>query len=233
VSHTESTTSRACGFNLPIICKVGICLYGGEGGCPYRGGGSGDPNHPATTPEMRRLRESSGMTREEVSERTSINEATIYRLESARVRRPQKRTLAALLDLYGVVDPHRAELLELGRNGVQQGWLQPYHSELPEEYTTYIAFEAEARSVSNYESLFAPGLLQTEAYAHAVITGVLPRASEHEVEQRVRARIERQRLLSEPGTLKLWAILDEAALHREVDGRDVMRRPARAPDQGG
>jgi transcriptional regulator with XRE-family HTH domain len=164
------------------------------------------------------------MTREEVSERTSINEATIYRLESARVQRPQKRTLAALLDLYGVTDPHRAELLELGRDGVQQGWMQPYHSELPEEYTTYIAFEAEARSVSNYESLFVPGLLQTEAYAHAVITGVLPMASEREVEQRVRARIERQRLLSEPGTLKLWAILDEAALHRQVRGRDVMRR---------
>jgi transcriptional regulator with XRE-family HTH domain len=109
--------------------------------------------------EMRRLRESNGMTREEVSERTSINEATIYRLESARVQRPQKRTLAALLDLYGVTDPHRAELLELGRDGVQQGWMQPYHSELPEEYTTYIAFEAEARSVSNYESLFVPGLL--------------------------------------------------------------------------
>jgi transcriptional regulator with XRE-family HTH domain len=173
--------------------------------------------------EMRRLRDSHGLTREEVSERTSINEATIYRLESARVRRPQKRTLLSLLDLYGVTDPHRAELLELGRTGAQQGWLQAYHSELPEEYTTYIAFEAEARSVSNYESLFVPGLLQTEAYAHAVITGVLPMASEHQVEQRVRARLERQRLLSEPGTLKLWAILDEAALHRQVGNRGVMR----------
>jgi len=174
--------------------------------------------------EMRRLRESNKMTREEVSERTSINEATLYRLESARVRRPQKRTLAALLDLYGVTDPHRTELLELARNGAEPGWLQPYHSELPEEYTTYIAFEAEARSVSNYESLFVPGLLQTEAYAHAVITGVLPMATEREVEQRVRARIERQRLLTEPGTLKLWAILDEAALHRQVGSREVMRR---------
>lgn len=173
--------------------------------------------------EMRRLRESSEMSREEVSERTSVNEATIYRLETARVRRPQKRTLMALLDLYGVVDPHRAELLELGRKAEQQGWLQPYHAELPEEYTTYIGFEAEARSVNNYESLFVPGLLQTEAYAHAVITGVLPMASESEVEQRVRARMERQRLLTEPGTLKLWAILDEAALHRQVGRPGLMR----------
>jgi len=173
--------------------------------------------------EMRRLRESSGMTREEVSKRTSINEATIYRLETARVQRPQKRTLAALLDLYGVTDPHRAELLELGREAEQQGWLQPYHSELPEIYTTYIGFEAEARSLTNYESLLIPGLLQTEEYARAVITGGLPMASEHEVEQRVQARIDRQRLLSKPDPLKLWAIVDEAALHRQVGGPDLMR----------
>ncbi|MGH3974146.1 MAG: helix-turn-helix domain-containing protein [Pseudonocardiaceae bacterium] len=173
--------------------------------------------------EMRRLRESNEMTREEVSERTSINETTIYRLETARVRRPQKRTLATLLDLYGVTDPRRAELLELGREAEQQGWLQPYHSELPEQYTTYIGFEAEARSVSNYESLFVPGLLQTEEYARAVITGVLPMASEPEVEQRVQARIDRQRLLTKPDPLKLWAIVDEAALHRQVGGPDLMR----------
>jgi len=40
-----------------------------------------------------------------------------------------------------------------------------------------------------------PGLLQTEEYARAVITGTLPMASQTEVEQRVRARLERQELL--------------------------------------
>ncbi|MGH3822505.1 MAG: helix-turn-helix domain-containing protein [Pseudonocardiaceae bacterium] len=173
--------------------------------------------------EMRRLRERSGMTREDVGERTSINETTIYRLETARVQRPQQRTLMALLDLYGVVDPHRADLLELARNGAQQGWLQPYHSELPELYTTYIGFEAEARSVSTYESLLVPGLLQTEDYARAVVTAGLPMASEHEVQQRVQARIERQFLFSKPEPVKLWAIMDEAALHRQVGGAEVMR----------
>lgn len=173
--------------------------------------------------EMRRLREHSGLTREDVSERTSINGTTIYRLETARVQRPQQRTLMALLDLYGVIGPHRTELLELARHGAQQGWLQAYHSELPEEYTTYIGFEAEARSVSNYESLFIPGLLQTEDYARAVITGVLPMASEREVNQRVQARVERQGALTKPDPLKLWAIVDEAVLHRQVGGPEVMR----------
>ena len=90
-------------------------------------------------------------------------------------------------------------------------------------YPAYISFEAEARSVRNYESLFIPGLLQTEDYARAVITGTLPMASQPEVEQRVQARIERQELLTAERPLELWAIVDEAAVRRMVGGPGVMR----------
>jgi transcriptional regulator with XRE-family HTH domain len=172
--------------------------------------------------ELRRLRAVSELTREDVAARTGVNETTLYRIETARVR-AQQRTLAALLDTYGVVDPQRSELLTLSRDADRQGWLRNYHSELPEEYATYIGFEAEARSVRNYESLFVPGLLQTEDYARAVIRGVLPTATDKQVDQRVQARIERQALLTKDPPLRLWAVMDEAALHRLVGGREVMR----------
>jgi hypothetical protein len=103
------------------------------------------------------------------------------------------------------------------------GWLRPYHSELPEAYTTYIGFEAEARTVRNYEALFIPGLLQTEDYARAVIRGSLPMANEQEIDQRVRARMERQTVLAKDSPLQLWAVVDEAALRRLVGGAAVMR----------
>ena len=61
-----------------------------------------------------------------------------------------------LLDLYGADDPLRSDLLAIAQGADNQGWLRPYHSALPEEYTAYISFEAEARSVRNYESLFIP-----------------------------------------------------------------------------
>ena len=51
--------------------------------------------------ELRHLRTSSGLTRDEIVERAGINVATLYRIEHARVR-PQTRTLRTLLDLYGV-----------------------------------------------------------------------------------------------------------------------------------
>jgi transcriptional regulator with XRE-family HTH domain len=161
------------------------------------------------------------VSREDVSEQTGINAATLYRIETARAR-PQMRTLNTLLNLYHADQEQREGLIILFREAGKQGWLRPYHSDLPEEYTAYINFEAEAAGVRNYESLFIPGLLQTEDYARAVVRGVLPMASDQEVEDRVRARMERQQVLSKEAPLKLWAIVDEAALRRVVGGAKVM-----------
>jgi len=172
--------------------------------------------------ELRALRASSGLTQDEVAERTGINAATLYRIEHARVR-PQTRTLLTLLALYAAAEPHQEELVGLLREARQRGWLHAYESELPEQYTTYVGFEGEARSVWNYESLYVPGLLQTEDYARAVIRGGLPTASRDEVERRVEVRMARQEVLSGDNPLELWAIVDEAALRRQVGGSDVMR----------
>jgi len=176
--------------------------------------------------QLRELREAAGLTQEEVSERTGKDRSTLYRLESAQ-QRPQKSTLIQLLDLYGAAEPRRSELLTLLREASQRGWMRPYRSELPDVYSDYIGFEDEARSIANYESLFVPGLLQTEAYARAQLRGTLPYASEAEIESRVAARLERQPVLVKDDAPKLWAIMDEAALRRLVGGRDVMRGQAR------
>ncbi|MEV3874482.1 helix-turn-helix transcriptional regulator [Streptomyces sp. NPDC049906] len=171
--------------------------------------------------EMRRLRSESGLTREDVATRTSVNEATLYRLEAAKGR-PQRRTLMALLDAYGVDDAKREAILTLSTQASEQGWLRPYHADLPDEYVGYISFEAEARTVRNYESLFVPGLLQTKDYAQAVVRGVLPTATVKEVGQRVQARVERQTVFAKATPLELWAILDEAALRRVVGSPEIM-----------
>jgi transcriptional regulator with XRE-family HTH domain len=177
--------------------------------------------HRRLAAELRRLRANAQMSREDVEERTGVNEGTLYRIETARSK-PQKRTLVALLDLYQADDALRQDLLAIAKTADDQGWLRPYHAELPEEYAAYISFEAEATAVRNYESLYIPGLLQTEDYARSVIHGTLPTATQTEVEQRVQARIERQERLSGESPVKLWAIMDEAAAHRIVGGPAVM-----------
>jgi transcriptional regulator with XRE-family HTH domain len=176
--------------------------------------------------ELRRLRAQADLSWEDVSDKTNINKTTLYRIEKAQAR-PQKRTLISLLNLYEATKEQHEYLITLLRDASKQGWLRPYHSDLPEEYTAYISFEDEAQGVRNYETSFIPGLLQTEAYARAVIRGVLPMASQQEVDDRVQARMERQQVLTRDNPLKLWAIVDEAALHRLVGGWEVMRAQLR------
>jgi transcriptional regulator with XRE-family HTH domain len=171
--------------------------------------------------ELRRLRSAADLTQEGVSEQTAINAGTLYRLENA-LGRPQRRTLMTLLDLYGVEEPHRSELLELARTSGSPGWLQPFHRELPEDYTSFIAFEAEAHGVRSYQSLFIPGLLQTEDYARAVTAGVFRAVSAEEIDRQVRTRLARQSVLSRATPLQLWVIMDEAAIRRMVGGPAVM-----------
>lgn len=172
--------------------------------------------------ELRRLRTAAGLTREDVEKQTGLNAATLYRLETAKSR-PQRRTLLALLLLYGVSDETRhAELVALSRQAAELGWLQQFEDDLPEQYTAYISFEAEACGMRTYENVFVPGLLQTEAYARACIKGVLPGVDGEEVERRVEARLQRQESIKKKNALQLWAIIDEAVLEREVGGPDVM-----------
>lgn len=173
--------------------------------------------------ELRRLRADAGLTREEVSSRTGINEATLYRLETAKAR-PQGRTLIALLYLYGVTDEdQRAELAALARRSDEESWLESFPAELPTPYTTYIAFEGESRSLRNYECLFVPGLLQTEDYARAALERGMLTATKEEIAREVEARMSRQAVLTRDEPLRLWTIVDEAALHRPVGGVEVMK----------
>lgn len=177
--------------------------------------------------ELKRLRSAAAMTREQVEEQTGITVGTLYRVEMAKAR-PQKRTLLTLLDLYGMSDPEeRTALTELARNAGQLGWLQRYEPDLPEDYQQYITFEAEASRLYNYESLYVPGLLQTEAYARAVIRGVLPEKSNEEIEQRVEVRLRRQAALAKETPVGLWAVVDEAAVRRVVGGTQVQREQLR------
>ncbi|MEV4345296.1 helix-turn-helix transcriptional regulator [Actinoplanes sp. NPDC049596] len=173
--------------------------------------------------ELRALRHEAGLTPKAVQERTEINPATLYRVETAKVR-PQRRTLISLLEAYGVAKPRQEELLELLKQSAEQGWVAAFENELPELYLHYVNFEADARSLRNYETIFVPGLLQTRDYAHAAITQAgLPIASAEDITRRVDVRIQRQSLLEKDSPLQLWAILDESALRRMVGGPAVMR----------
>ncbi len=172
--------------------------------------------------ELRRLRGAAGMSREDVAERTDINVATLYRLETAKGR-PQRRTLTSLLELYQVAPEERDALFALLKAAGEKGWVQPFAGAIPEEYSMYIQLESEAAAVRNFESLLIPGLLQTEGYIQSSSSGQSPLMPVEQVDLQAKIRIGRQDLLTRSNPLALWAIVDEAVLHRVVGGPQVMR----------
>ncbi|MTE19517.1 helix-turn-helix domain-containing protein [Streptomyces sp. TRM43335] len=171
--------------------------------------------------ELRRLREQKGMTAEEVAERLLVSQSKISRLENGR-RSISQRDVRDLCGVYEVEDRRIVEsLMQMAKESRQQGWWHAF-GDIP--YSVYIGLETDAASLRVYEPQVVPGLLQTQAYAEAVVAGALPEASAADVEKRVRVRLRRQdRIHDTRNPLRLWAVIDEAALRRTVGGRQIMR----------
>lgn len=170
--------------------------------------------------ELRRLREDHGLKLSTAAKEASVPQSTLSNIEAAEARRIKPRDIDALADLYGSSDAQRAALQELAQESKEKGWWSKYKdvfggNALPD-------FEVEASMIRMYQCQVIPGLLQTPAYAEAVFRGG-GAYSDDEVRRNVDARIQRQYTLSRHNPLHLWAVIDEAALHRRVSDPSVMR----------
>ncbi|TDC18732.1 XRE family transcriptional regulator [Kribbella albertanoniae] len=177
---------------------------------------------------LRRLRERAGVSRTDAGWAIRASESKISRLELGRVGF-KERDVEDLLSLYGVSEAReRDRLLELAREANNRGWWHRYGDVTPDWFDAYLGLEAAAELIRTYEIQFVPGLLQTAEYARAVarLTGVS--RGDEEIERVVALRTRRQRVLDREPPLKLWAVVEEAVLHRPIGGADVLRRQLNA-----
>jgi transcriptional regulator with XRE-family HTH domain len=173
--------------------------------------------------QLRELRETKGITREEAGYEIRGSESKISRMELGRVGF-KERDVADLLTLYGVMDEtERTAMIGLARQSNNPGWWHRYTDVLPGWFQAYLGLEASAALIRTYEVQFVPGLLQTKDYARAVVTLGHRRAPADEVERRVSVRMTRQDVLSRAHPPQLWGVMDEAVLRRPIGGPDVMR----------
>ncbi|KOU52625.1 XRE family transcriptional regulator [Streptomyces sp. WM6378] len=173
--------------------------------------------------QLRRLRESRGITREAAGYSIRASESKISRMELGRVSF-KARDVEDLLTLYGVGDEaERQSLLGLAKEANIAGWWHSFGDVLPGWFQTYIGLEGAASLIRIYEVQFVHGLLQTEAYAHAVVSRGMHGAPAAEIDKRVALRLERQKALVSERAPQFHAVLDEAALRRPYGERDVMR----------
>jgi transcriptional regulator with XRE-family HTH domain len=171
--------------------------------------------------QLRRLRESRGISAAAAAAAIRGSESKISRMELGR-HAVREVDIADLLDLYGITDAvERESLLMLAGQANQQGWWHHYQDVLPSWFLSYLGLEESAEFIRSYETQFVPGLLQTEEYSTAVLElGAYPR---EQTSRMVLLRKERQRRFASGG-LRLWAVIDEMALRRPVGSQDIQQR---------
>jgi transcriptional regulator with XRE-family HTH domain len=173
--------------------------------------------------QLRKLREDRGISREQAGYEIRASASKISRIELGRVAL-KERDVADLLTLYQVTgEAERAPLLALADAANIRGWWHRYGDLLADWFQPYLGLEEAASIIRTYQVQFVPGLLQTPDYARAVITAGDPDAPAAEIDRRVAMRMARQELLTRPSPPRLWAVIDEAALHRPIGSNDIMR----------
>ncbi|MEU4676024.1 helix-turn-helix transcriptional regulator [Micromonospora sp. NPDC023737] len=170
---------------------------------------------------LRTHREAAGLTLEAAADEISSTRSTLSRYENA--QSPVKpATVRALLTLYGVAAEEIAAAVQLAKDARKPGWWVSYSYLLDRRTIDFIALEAEATGIANFEPSVVPGLLQTADYIRGVMRGGPHTLSDDQVEQRVKLRLDRQQRLTGDAPPILDAIIDEGALLRPVGDRPAM-----------
>lgn len=166
---------------------------------------------------LRQLRLTAGLTIDEVGKALLMSAAKVSRIENA-ARTISQRDVRDLCRLYGVDAAEQDQLLAITRESHQRSWWQ--EQKILDSIGTYIDLEEVADLMSIYETSILPGILQTEAYARAVLLGIAPEL--HDAEARVAVRVRRQLIFERARPPALEVVLDESALHRMIGSPPVM-----------
>ncbi len=155
---------------------------------------------------MKVFRERALLTQEQLAERLTYSIASVASIEQGR-RMPTAHFVERaeeVLDAFGVL---RAMVRHVGRQPGLAAW-----------FRAWAQLESTAVGLCTYECRVVPGLLQTEAYARAVMLNVPPPPTEAELRERITARMDRQKLLTRRPPIAFSFIVEESVLLRHTGG---------------
>lgn len=176
--------------------------------------------------ELRALRKAAGLSLAEAANQLDLPGApSLSRIENGKQRVPPT-SVFGYFEIYGLHDEprrrHIRELAKLANSGKRSNLLNEYRSAIPDPFANYLELEDLATKSEAFASI-VPGLLQTEAYATAIVEGSRSWSHQREINNFVALRMARQRALVRQEPLHLWCVLDEAALVRRVGGSAIMK----------
>ncbi|HSL09205.1 MAG TPA: helix-turn-helix transcriptional regulator [Pseudonocardiaceae bacterium] len=172
--------------------------------------------------ELRRARDVAGLRQADVAHAMEWSPSKLIRIERGDVS-VSTNDLRALLNHYGVKDKGKVnELLELARSARGASFYDQYADLLKPGFKEYLAYEASASVIRQYDPILVPGLLQIEEYARGLFEGV----GKYEPERADKLwalRQQRQEVHDRESPPEMLFILDEAALRRQVGRGQAMR----------
>ncbi|AJE44164.1 helix-turn-helix domain-containing protein [Streptomyces nodosus] len=171
---------------------------------------------------LQEMRQGAGVSLEDAAKALRVKSLTVRRLEKAEVGL-KPLYVEKLLETYGAGRQEIDEFVAMAEQANEPGWWHAYRDVLPNWFTAYVSLESGAKTLRTYEPHYVTGLLQTPAYARAVLRGGFPNEDDPGLERRVNLRLRRQSLLEAPDAPTLWVVMEEAVLHRVVGGPKVMR----------
>lgn len=157
---------------------------------------------------LREQREAAGLTQQQLAEAAVMTRTHIAHIEAG--RRVPSREDARRLDNV------------LNTGNVLSRFLPQEEAAVADYFEAARLLEQQAVMIREFALSFVPGILQTERYARAVLNTSFPPVREEECDRLVVTRLERAKILDDPVTPVVWAVLDEAVLRRHIGGPRVM-----------
>lgn len=157
---------------------------------------------------LKARREELGMTQQELADAALMSRTHIAHIEAGR-------------RLPSALDAQRLDRV-LGTGDVLVSFLPDKELRAVDYFEPARLLEQQATVIHEFALSYMPGILQTEAYARAVLSGSFPPKREEECDRQVVTRLARAKVLDDPVTPVVWALLDEAVLRRPIGGPEVM-----------
>jgi transcriptional regulator with XRE-family HTH domain len=150
---------------------------------------------------IRRHRKLAGLTQAQLAAMIPCSDKTISAGETGRDR-PSREMVVAIEKALDLSPDALVDLYDLLDAESLPGWMRDWLVE-----------ERRATSLRSFELAIVPGLLQTEEYASSLLNGN---------DAAVKARMERQNILTGDSPPTLRTVLDETILYRNKGGAQVM-----------
>lgn len=176
--------------------------------------------------DLRQRRTAAGRTAADAARVLGVHEDTISRMERAQVTL-KRGPVAELLRAYGTTQEEITGVLDQLAAANEPGWWHPYRDLLTPQLASVIDLESAATTIRGYSPGIVPEFLQTPAYARILLERRHPEESDETIDRRIALLQARQHAVfhrhAPVRRVRLWVLLEQAALHRTVGAPQIMR----------